>query len=68
LPEKLAAAREQAAKWNQVAAHPSLSPASAAWAKDAARSFGAAATLYQKALAHHQDEQANQQSSASRGR
>ena len=60
LPEKLAEMREQAAKWNQVAAHPSLSPASAAWARDAARSAAAAARLYQGAL----DWQLSQQSSA----
>jgi hypothetical protein len=51
LPEKLARARADQAKWNRVAAHPSLSPEAAAWAKDAARSSAAAATLYQKALA-----------------
>ena len=50
LPEKLARAQEEASKWNQVAAHPSLSPTSAAWAKDNARSYAAAASLYQGAL------------------
>jgi hypothetical protein len=47
---KLARARAEQAKWNRIAASPSLSPEAAAWAKDNARSYAAAASLYQGAL------------------
>ena len=50
LPEKLAQAQADLAKWSRVAAHPNLSPEAAAWAKDAARSCAAVVSLYQKAL------------------
>jgi len=56
LEEKLATAKAEQDKWTWIAAHPSLSPAAAAWARDAARSAGAAAALYQKALIHQEPE------------
>ena len=49
--EKLAQVQAQQQKWSMVAASPNLSPKAAAWARNAARSFQAAADLYQKGIA-----------------
>jgi hypothetical protein len=50
LDQKLQAAQASADRWNQVAASPSLNLPAALAARQLARSYGAATTLYQKAL------------------
>jgi hypothetical protein len=56
LPEKLAQARADVAKWSQIAALPNLSPSAALFARNMARSSQAAVTLGEKALAYQQQE------------
>src|SRR5580700_367026 len=50
LQEKLDQTRQDQQYWAQVAAGPNLSPAAAAWARDAAQSKKAAGDLYEKAM------------------
>jgi len=52
LKDRRANAISQQRMWAQVAAHPDLSPAAAAWARDASRSWAAANTLLTKAIAY----------------
>jgi hypothetical protein len=52
LPEKLQLAQSRADHWSQIAADPDLSLPAALFARNAARSYQAAATLGQKALAY----------------
>lgn len=52
LPEKLELAQQKEAKWRRLAKDPQLSPPTALWAHNLARSYRAARLLYEKALAH----------------
>ncbi len=54
LQQKLDQAKRDYQKWSAVAASPDLSPQAAAWARDAARSYGAAARLYEKGLTYQE--------------
>jgi hypothetical protein len=53
LPERLAAAHANKERFSRIAADPQLSPQAASWARNLARSWGAAVKLGQKALAYH---------------
>ena len=52
LQEKHRDALNKLDHWTRIAAYPELSPAAALFARNAARSYQAAITLYEKALAY----------------
>ncbi len=61
LEQKLAQAQAEQVKWSKVALDPALSQEAAQVARNAARSFAAISSLYQKALAYrHTQEQDDQ--------